>query len=180
VAEPGAALGGLAISTMHRRDLKAVLGIEQRVFPEPWSSTIFSSELALRRGRSYKVAKLGRRTVGYRGVMLGGEEAHITTLAVVPELQRRGVATALLLDALVTSIESGATQLSLEVAFSNKGAQALYRSFGMAPVGVRKGYYQMTGEDAYVMFVYEIDSAQYASRLEKIEADLRRRPALER
>jgi ribosomal-protein-alanine N-acetyltransferase len=165
---------------MHRRDLKPVLAIEQRVFPEPWSSTIFASELALRRGRSYKVAKLGRRVVGYRGLMLGGEEAHVTTLAVAPEYQRRGVATALLYDAVVTSIESGATQLSLEVAFSNRGAQALYRSFGFAPVGVRKGYYQMTGEDAYVMFVYELDSAEYARRLATIEAGLRDRPALER
>ncbi|MGH9047619.1 MAG: ribosomal protein S18-alanine N-acetyltransferase, partial [Acidimicrobiales bacterium] len=64
---------------MHRRDLKAVLGIEKQVFPEPWSSAIFGSELALRHGRSYRVARLGRRIVGYRGVMLSGEEAHVTT-----------------------------------------------------------------------------------------------------
>jgi [ribosomal protein S18]-alanine N-acetyltransferase len=177
MAEP--ALEGLSMGPMHRRDLKAVLEIEKRVFPEPWSSTIFGSELALRRGRSYKVAKLGRRLVGYRGVMLGGEEAHVTTLAVAPELQRRGIATALLFDAVITSIASGANQLSLEVAFSNNGAQALYRSFGFAPVGVRKGYYQMTGEDAYVMFVYQIDSAEYAERLATIEARLRGRPAPE-
>jgi [ribosomal protein S18]-alanine N-acetyltransferase len=180
MAEADPALEGLGLGPMHRRDLKAVLEIERRVFPEPWSSAIFASELALRRGRSYKVAKLGRRIVGYRGLMLGGEEAHVTTIAVAPEFQRRGVATALLLDAVATSVESGATQLSLEVAFSNRGAQALYRSFGFAPIGVRKGYYQMTGEDAYVMFVYEIDSAGYAERLAAIEAGLRKRPALER
>jgi ribosomal-protein-alanine N-acetyltransferase len=165
---------------MHRRDLRAVLDIEKRVFPEPWSSTIFSSELALRHGRSYKVARLGRHIVGYRGLMLTGEEAHVTTIAVAPEFHRRGIATALMLDAIGVAIEFGSNQLSLEVAFSNHGAQALYRRFGMAPVGVRKGYYQMTGEDAYVMFVYEIDSPEYAQRIATLEDEIRTRPALSR
>ncbi len=172
------ALEGLSIHTMHRRDLKAVLDIEKRVFPEPWSSTIFASELALRHGRSYRVARLGRRLVGSRGRMLTGPEAHVTTIAVAPEYQRHGIATMLLLDALRVSIESGASQLSLEVAFSNHGAQALYRRFGFAPVGVRKGYYQVTGEDAYVMFAYEIDSPHYAQRLSALAEELRGRPAV--
>jgi ribosomal-protein-alanine N-acetyltransferase len=180
MADAATALAGVAISPMHRRDLRSVLEIEKRVFPEPWSHSIFASELALRHGRSYKVARLGRRVVGYRGVMFSGEEAHITTIAVAREHQRHGVATVLLLDAVSSSIEAGANQLSLEVAFSNHGAQTLYRSFGFAPVGVRKGYYQMTGEDAYVMFVYDIDSEAYASRLAGIEEAVRARPALAR
>jgi len=169
---------GLAMGPMHRRDLKAVLDIEKQVFPEPWSSTIFASELALRHGRSYKVVKLGRRVVGYRGLMFSPEEAHVTTLAVAPEYHRQGVATVLLLDAVATSLEMGATQLSLEVAFSNHGAQALYRRFGFAPVGVRKAYYQMTGEDAYVMFAHGIDTPEYAARVAAIEETVRDRPAL--
>jgi ribosomal-protein-alanine N-acetyltransferase len=169
------ALEGVVLSNMHRRDLKAVLEIEKRVFPEPWSSTIFGSELALRHGRSYRAARLGRRIVGYRGVMLTGEEAHVTTLAVAPEYHRRGIASLLLLDAVEISVDAGARQLSLEVAFSNHNAQALYRRFGFAPVGVRKGYYQMTGEDAYVMFAYDIASPEYAARMAQIEEQLRAR-----
>jgi len=169
---------GVTMGAMHRRDLKAVLDIEKRVFPEPWSSTIFASELALRHGRSYKVAKLGRRVVGYRGLMFSPEEAHVTTLAVAPEYHRRGVATLLMLDAIETALEMGATHLSLEVAFSNHGAQALYRRFGLGPVGVRKGYYQMTGEDAYVMFAYGIHTPEYAARVAAIAEEVRARPAL--
>ena len=165
---------------MHRRDLKAVLDIEKRVFPEPWSSTIFGSELALRHGRSYRVARLGRRLVGYRGVMFAGEEAHVTTLAVAPEYQRRGVATVLLLDAVRSALESGALHLSLEVAFSNQGAQALYRRFGFSPVGIRKNYYQLTGEDAYVMWAYDLPSRDYSERMAVIEQELRSRSALTR
>ncbi|MGH9046192.1 MAG: GNAT family N-acetyltransferase, partial [Acidimicrobiales bacterium] len=102
----------------------------------------------------------------------------VTTIAVAPEYHRRGIATLLLLDAVAASVESGAHQLSLEVAFSNQGAQALYRRFGFAPVGIRKGYYQMTGEDAYVMFAYGIDSPEYAARVAAIEDEVRPRSEL--
>jgi [ribosomal protein S18]-alanine N-acetyltransferase len=171
-------LSSITLAPMHRRDVKSVLAIETRVFPEPWSAAIFNSELALRRGRSYRVVKLGRRIIGYRGLMFSGEEAHVTTIAVAPEFHRQGVASFLLLDAVRTSIENGAGQLSLEVAFSNHGAQSLYRLFGMAPVGIRKGYYQLTGEDAYVMFAYDLTSPEYTERIAKIEASLLERPAV--
>lgn len=166
----------LELSAMRRRDMKTVLSIEARVFPEPWSATIFSSELALRHGRSYKVAKEGRRVVGYRGLMFVGEEAHVTTLAVAPENQSHGVATVLLVDAVHTSLGEGARHLSLEVATGNERAQALYRRFGFAPVGVRKRYYPVTGEDAYVMWAYDLNSPAYAERLAGIAEWLARRP----
>ena len=62
------------------------------------------------------------------------------------------------------------------MAASNERAQALYRRFGFAPVGVRKNYYPITGEDAYVMWAYDIDSPAYAERMAAIEAGLRSRP----
>jgi ribosomal-protein-alanine N-acetyltransferase len=149
--------------------------IERQVFPEPWSLNIFTSELALRRGRSYKVARLAKRIVGYRGLMFVEDEAHVTTVAVAPDCQHQGVATVMLLDAVATSLDHGARHLSLEVAASNTRAQNLYRRFGFAPVGVRKGYYPITGEDAYVMWAYEIDGPEYHQRMAAIEAQLRSR-----
>jgi len=65
-----------------------------------------------------------------------------------------------------------ARHLTLEVRMSNKGAQHLYRRFGFGPVGVRKNYYQETGEDALVMWVHEIDAAEYGELLDRIEANL--------
>jgi ribosomal-protein-alanine N-acetyltransferase len=90
------------------------------------------------------------------------------------------VATVLLLDAVRSALESGALHLSLEVAFSNQGAQALYRRFGFSPVGIRKNYYQLTGEDAYVMWAYDLPSPDYTERIAVIEEELRSRPALTR
>jgi ribosomal-protein-alanine N-acetyltransferase len=62
----------------------------------------------------------------------------------------------------------GVRHLSLEVAANNEPAQTLYRRFGFAPVGVRKNYYPVTGEDALVMWAYDIDTPEYAERLEEL------------
>ena len=48
------------------------------------------------------------------------------------------------------------------MAANNEPAQALYRRFGFAPVGVRKNYYPVTGQDALVMWAYDIDTEEYA------------------
>jgi len=166
----------LRMAPMRRRDVRAVMTIERQVFPEPWSAVIFNSELALKQGRAYRVAWAGRRAAGYVGVMFVEDEAHITTLAVAPEFQRRGVATQLMLAAVGLSLAQGCRHLSLEVAAGNERAQALYRRFGLAPVGVRKGYYPLTGEDAFVMWVYDIDLPVYAERLARIEEQVRCAP----
>ncbi len=161
---------------MRRRDLRRVMAIEQVVFPEPWTHGVFASELSLRKGRAYRVARIGRETVGYVGLMFVEEEAHVTTVAVAPEHQRRGIGTQIMLGALRIAREEGARHISLEVAVGNERAQALYRRFGFVPVGIRKGYYQLTGEDAYVMWAYDIDSPAYRERLAGIEAEEARRP----
>jgi ribosomal-protein-alanine N-acetyltransferase len=155
---------------MRRRDLRRVMEIEHAVFPEPWSRAVFASELALRRGRAYRIAREGHETVGYVGLMFVDEEAHVTTVAVAPEHQGRGLGTRIMLGALHIALDEGARTISLEVAVGNHRAQALYRRFGFAPVGVRKRYYQLTGEDAFVMFAYDIDTPGYAARLARIEA----------
>lgn len=158
---------------MRRRDLKAVLRIEERAFPEPWSPQVFHSELALRKGRAYRVARTGRALVGYYGLMFVDDESHVTTLAVAPEWQGRHIGTALMLDVVATSLEHGSRHLSLEVATGNTRAQSLYRRFGLAPVGIRKHYYPATGEDAIVMWARDIDSAAHAARMESIATQLR-------
>ena len=163
----------LTVTAMRRRDLRHIMVIEQAVFPEPWSTAIFTSELALRHGRAYRVVREGRTVVGYFGLMFVDDEAHVTTVAVAPDHQHRGVGTALMVHAVRTALDAGARHLSLEVAAGNTRAQALYRRFGFAPVGVRKGYYQRTGEDAFVMWAYDVGTPAYAERLAGIESTLR-------
>jgi [ribosomal protein S18]-alanine N-acetyltransferase len=158
----------LRIEKLKRRDLRHLLPIEAVVFPEPWSVGVFNSELALRHGRLYRAAWVGNEMAGYIGFMIVADEAHITTIATAPAFQRRGVASSLLIDGIGTLLPMGVRHLSLEVAAHNEPAQTLYRRFGFAPVGVRKNYYPVTGEDALVMWAYDIDTPDYARRLEEL------------
>jgi ribosomal-protein-alanine N-acetyltransferase len=97
-----------------------------------------------------------------------GDEAHVTTIAVDPRHHRRKIGTRLLYELIQEGLRMGAQAVSLEVRVSNWGAQRLYSRFGFRPVGVRKGYYQETGEDALVMWADEVRSRDYRSQLRRI------------
>jgi ribosomal-protein-alanine N-acetyltransferase len=158
----------LRIEKLRRRDLRQLLRIENRVFPEPWTPAVFTSELALRKGRLYRAAWDGGAMAGYIGFLMVDEEAHMTTIATAPEYQRSGVATTMIIDAVRTLRAGGVRHISLEVAANNDAAQSLYRRFGFAPIAVRKNYYPVTGQDALVMWAYDIDSEEYTKRLEEL------------
>src|SRR5436190_23924337 len=80
---------------MRRRHLRSVLRIESQVYPRPWSLSLFMSELALRSSRAYYVARVGGLVVGYSGLMLTGDDAHVTTIAVDPAWHRHNSGTRL-------------------------------------------------------------------------------------
>ena len=154
---------------MRRRHLRGVMKIETQVAPRPWTSSLFLSELALRSSRAYFVARVGRDVVGYGGLMMTIDDGHVTTLSVDPAWHRHKIGTRLLLALAREAIARGAHALTLEVRLSNHGAQDLYRRFGFEPVGVRKGYYVETNEDALIMWAHEVDGDDYARRLAAIE-----------
>jgi ribosomal-protein-alanine N-acetyltransferase len=158
----------IEITPMRRRHLKGVMAIERRVYPRPWSPSLFVSEMTAGRSRSYIVALEGRSVVGYAGLISYGDEAHVTTIAVEPDYQRMKVGTRLLYELITQAIEMGARAVSLEVRVTNWGAQRMYGRFGFRPVGVRKNYYQETNEDAVVMWTDDIRSRQYHELLERI------------
>ncbi|MGH8986122.1 MAG: ribosomal protein S18-alanine N-acetyltransferase [Acidimicrobiia bacterium] len=167
--EPQAEALVVDVAPMRRRHVRSVLRIENQVYPRPWSMSLFLSELALRSTRAYFVARVGRDVVGYGGVMLTGDDGHVTTIAVDPAWQRHQIGTRLLLALAREAIERDASSLTLEVRLSNKGAQELYRRFAFGPVGVRKNYYAETNEDALVMWAHEVDRAVYSELLDGIE-----------
>lgn len=162
----------VTIAPMRRRHLRAVLRIEQQVYPRPWSLGLFMSELGFRGSRVYCVARVANTVVGYGGVMLVTDDGHVTTLAVDPAWHRHEVGTRLLLTLATAAVDRGAKNLTLEVRASNDAAQGLYRRFGFAPAGIRKGYYVETNEDAIIMWVNDVDTAEYAERLAAIGAQL--------
>src|SRR3954466_6273168 len=173
-AEPDIRALTVAIQPMRRRHVRSVLRIEQQVFPRPWSSSLFLSELALRSTRAYIVARVGRELVGYAGLMMTLDDGHVTTTPVDPTRHEKKSGTRLLLWLAREGIARGAKSLTLEVRITNHAAQDLYKKFGFVPVGVRKNYYAEVHEDAIVMWAHDVDQPAYAELLESIERQLPR------
>ncbi|MGH3773436.1 MAG: ribosomal protein S18-alanine N-acetyltransferase [Pseudonocardiaceae bacterium] len=113
---------------------------------DPWSHAAFLEALAA--GHHYLSARDGDSLVGYVGLARCGNDAEVHTLAVDPAYQRRGIGRALLRAALDHA--AGAT-VFLEVRTDNDSAIQLYRSEGFDVVGLRRGYYQASGADAFTM-----------------------------
>ena len=163
----------LVIEPMKRQHLRQILPIERGAYPKSWSRRVFESELAqVENGsRWYLVGRSRKRVVGYAGLWIvddpDGHQAHVTNIVVDPAERRAGIATALLVALARAAIERGCVAWTLEVRASNDGALDLYRRFGFAPAGVRKRYYENT-EDAIVMWCSDIDSPEYADRLEAL------------
>ena len=154
---------------MRVADIDAAHALEQTVYRQAWSRQVFEDELA-HASRRYVVVEADGVLAGYGGVMLVGDEAHITTVVIDPSYRQARLGTRLMLALITHALEEGATALTLEVRVSNQAAQALYRRFGMAPVGVRKQYYR--DEDALIMWVHDIDGAEYRERLDAIRETL--------
>ncbi len=155
---------------MRRRHLRQVLRIETQVYPRPWSAPLFLEEMIRKYDRAYLVARWESEVVGYGGVMIHPPEAHITTIAVDPALHRHKIGTKLMLGLIDAAIARGVRSISLEVRKSNLGAQRMYQRFGFRPIGVRRGYYVETGEDAIVMWVDAVNAPEYAKLVAPMRA----------
>lgn len=148
------------IRPMTHDDLDEVVSLEQGHQPRPWSEKVFADELG-QENRVYLVA--GSPIEGFGGVMIMGEEAHVTNLFVAPRQRRRGLGRKLMLALIESAVAAGARHLTLEVRASNVAARALYNSIGLAPVGVRPRYY---GDDnALIMWVHDIDEPEFMESL---------------
>ncbi|HZD75282.1 MAG TPA: ribosomal protein S18-alanine N-acetyltransferase [Actinomycetota bacterium] len=158
----------IELAPMRRRHLHQVLDIERRVYPRPWTMTLFLSEIMQRSTRFYIVARAHRRVVGYAGLMVFADEAHVTNIAVNPDAHRRKVASRLLFALITEARRRGASACTLEVRVANHAAQSLYRQFGFAPVGIRKNYYAETGEDALIMWAEGLQSPEYGLRMAEL------------
>jgi ribosomal-protein-alanine N-acetyltransferase len=162
------ALYPVVIEDMTTLDIDAVQVVERASFPVPWPANAFRHELTQNKNAHYIVAKEGDRIVGYAGLWLSLDEAHITTFAVHPRWRRRGVGQRLLLRLLELANDRRAREATLEVRLSNMPARRLYEKYGFRPVGIRPRYYSDNGEDALIMTTDALASAGMRERLARL------------
>ena len=132
-------------------DLPDIEEIEQRAYRTPWSRSMFASELA--KGTSICLGAFeGDELVGYVINSRYVDAWHVMNVAVDPDRQRRGVATALLQRLFELTRDDERRGYTLEVRVSNEGAIELYERLGFEPRGIRRGYYTDNREDALIMW----------------------------
>lgn len=115
------------------------------------------------------------RIIGFAGMWLAFDEAHVTTIGVAPENRGRGLGELLFLTMIDEAIARGANWLTLEVRVSNTAAQALYRKYHFTVHGTRKRYYSDNNEDALIMWSPALHDASFRADIERQRTALARR-----
>lgn len=183
-----------AVEPMRMRDIPTVHHIEERVFSLPWSTTAFSHELLYNKASEYLVLRympraetcdgssnathrrrrlvssprrLDRTLLGYGGLWMMVDEAHICTLALREQWRGRGLGELLLVSLIEVAMGCNAALVTLEVRVSNCIAQSLYRKYGFETVGYRRRYYSDNGEDAHIMSTDDIAAPAYQAAFER-------------
>ncbi len=114
----------------------------------------------------------GNPVVGYGGLWLMMDEAHITTLGVSPEYRGKGLGEYLLVGLIDVAMALGASWLTLEVRVSNTVAQNLYKKYTFKEAGVRRKYYTDNDEDAYIMWSDEMTKPGFREKYQSLKTEL--------
>ena len=166
------ALYPIVIEDMTINDIDDVQVVERASFPVPWPANAFRHELTQNKNAHYIVAREGDRIVGYAGLWLSLDEAHITTFAVLPDYRRRKIGERMLVALFDKSAKLGAEWMTLEVRASNLAAQKLYEKYGFRPAGIRRRYYSDNNEDAIIMWTDRLKDRSVRDRLARLRAAL--------
>ena len=187
---------------MRVEDIPTVAVIERMVYSRPWPMEAYRYEIIENSRSHYIVARLKgghtprspqgfraalRRAIagpevdetllGYGGLWLMVDEAHVSTLAVHAKWQGRGIGEMLLTSLVAKAAEMKAAYITLEVRVSNTRAQNLYKKYGFRENGIRRRYYSDNDEDALIMTTGDPTSSQYQAMLvnllEALDAKLR-------
>ncbi len=181
--------------------LDGVMEIENVAHPSPWPASAYRHELEQNNLSHYFVLLAGgeesagpsglrerlrhwlgsrppsRPLVAYGGFWMMVGEAHISTIAVHPAWRGKGLGELMLLAMIEEAARLDATLVTLEVRISNTTAQQLYEKYSFEYVGRRKRYYRDNKEDAHIMTVEDVQSADYRAFLAERRRQLAERLA---
>lgn len=143
--------GAVVLRTMRDQDVAAIMGIEERAYPFPWSAGIFHD--CLRAGYSCHVLERDGELLGYGVMSAGAREAHILNICVSPSRRGRGYGRMLMECMIEEARRRQAEMMFLEVRPSNRPALRLYARLGFNEIGIRNNYYpaEQGREDALLL-----------------------------
>lgn len=136
--------------------LDEVLAIENDSFPTPWLRHAFVYEILHNNVADYVVALNNEKVVGYCGMWIIVDEAHITNLAVRHDLRNKKIGSLLMKEMMRRAAQNGVKKMTLEVRPSNLAARHLYEKLGFKQFGLRRCYYMDNNEDAIIMWNHRL------------------------
>ncbi len=120
------------------------------------------------------------RIIGFAGIWIMADEAHVTTIATRIDDRRKGIGELLLQSIVHLTVTLSAAIVTLEVRVSNDSAQALYSKYGFRQMGFRRGYYTDNLEDALLMSTENIGAASFQALFRELTGAYRQRWGTER
>lgn len=147
-----------SLRPMRESDLDAVMDIELRAYPFPWTRGIFRD--CLHAGYPMWLQEQQGRIVGYGVLSIAADEAHVLNLCTAPGNESQGLGQRMLQALLKIARGHGAQRVFLEVRPSNPRAIELYDRSGFNEIGRRPRYYPAANngrEDAIVMALELLD-----------------------
>ena len=191
-----------SVDPMRVADIDEVMLIDRQAFSTPWSHNAYHYEIERNDAAHYMVLRprsidAARRIetgwervrrwlgapaahdhapiLGYGGLWLMYDEAHISTIAMRPDWRGRGLGELLLVGLMLKSMALNAQVVTLEVRVGNTRAQQLYRKYEFEIVGRRRKYYTDNGEDALLMTTPSLHDEGYQEHLVELGESLRER-----
>lgn len=133
-------MNNLIVEAMDETSLEEVVEINNMSLTTPWSFESLRNEL-YNKFCKYIVVKTDNEVIGYAGLWLIIDEAHITNIAVHPDFRGQGVSKVLMDNILKICVELHIPSITLEVRENNSVARNLYNKYGFIEEGIRKNYY---------------------------------------
>lgn len=195
------------IERMTLDDIPEVVAVDRRCFTSPWPASAYRREvthpdknlyvvlrrvgegpLATPEPKGFSLTSVlpfhresqpanASPVIGYAGLWLITDEAHVTTIGVLPEFRGKHLGELLLVRLIEHALEHGSHWVTLEARVSNQVAQALYRKYTFKDAGYRRRYYSDDGEDAVVMWTDRIDTPEFAEKFAALRQELYRKLA---
>ncbi|QED46378.1 ribosomal protein S18-alanine N-acetyltransferase [Cytobacillus dafuensis] len=143
----------LTFRLLNENDVDEIHEIELASFSMPWTKEAFYNEFTQNKFAVYVGLEDDGKIIGYCGVWIVLDEAHITNVAILPQYRGMKLGEALMRNVMEVAANNGAKTMTLEVRVTNHVAQSLYRKLGFQDGAIRKNYYTDNQEDALVMWV---------------------------
>lgn len=139
------------IRTMTVADTDKVYRIETSSFFRPMPKKDLVNDIEKNKHKIHFVYEKNGETVGFYIISKILDEVEIYTIAVDELYRGQKIASNMLEHLINFSKEMKVSKIWLEVSTKNMPAINLYEKFGFEKIRLRKNYYSLTNEDAFIM-----------------------------